>query len=207
MRKIIFQTIILVSVVTNLKAQSVINNFYIDGSYNFVKDNSISPFFKTNFSNQKQTRFGFNTNIGYKLNENFIIGVGFNYQQEKITFIEAVNLSTGAENIKFRFIYEEITPSLFLKYLKKLNSKITLGLRANIGSHYDTQILDLSPNSFNFSSQKNNANITISPLTQLFLTNKLGIQLSYTLFNVDFDFNRNPSDLKLGLFYYFDKRK
>ncbi len=207
MRKIIFQTIILVLVVTNLKAQSIINNFYIDGSYNFVKDNSISPFLKTNFSDPKQTQFGFNTNIGYKLSENFIIGLGFNYQQDKITFIEVVNLSTGAENIKFRFIDKKVTPSLFLKYLKTINSKITLGVRTNVGYQYDTDIIDISPNTIKVKVQTNEINITVSPLTQLFLTNKLGIQLSYTLFNVDFDFNRNPSDLKLGLFYYFDKRK
>lgn len=205
--KIFYKTLILLLLITNLKAQTKINNLFVDGNYNFVQKNS--SFSNINFSNPKQTKFGFSTNIGYQLNKSFIVGLGFNYQQEKISSLEYTGFSFEDESVRIILVDEQITPSLFFSYLKSINSKLILGLRTNIGYSYDNYIIQIQPNNLNHitSVTKNyNLNLNISPLIQLFLINKLGIQFSYTLFNRDFDFNRNPSDFKLGLFYYFGKK-
>ncbi|MBK8807120.1 MAG: hypothetical protein IPO21_10940 [Bacteroidales bacterium] len=257
MHKIIFAlTVIFTFLSLNIFSQIENKRIYLDGNISFsnedsdVTNNSPSNFYSFSSETKSTSKsFAVIPNIGYILNKNFIIGVGFKYSREsnyrKYDSKSTVRSRTPWDDSSVTSVTErtdketyitnsnQIAPLLFIKYVKKLNKFINIGLKSGVAygretTHdIDSIVSSSSYNEYTFirNNKFNSAslNIFLSPEIQLMVTDNVGLQLNFNMFNYtyfkssnlfyldssssEYDFSLKPSNWVMGVFFYLGNKK
>ncbi len=200
---------------TTVQGQSLKGSLYIDGQANFSKKNEV---FKgaSSASDETQRIIGFNPNIGYTISNRFLVGLGVNFQQTKTDGLTLHSTTI----IKKLLTSKSIEPSVFLKYLKPINSRLIFSLKLNLyyGKLYlEQNIQSNTAGGTFFKSENKYHGASFSPELLFLLTKKIGLHVNFRGLNVvktevlpgglitEYDFNLNPSNWKFGVFVLLGK--
>lgn len=174
-----FYGLMILSVVSYFTASAQYNkgSIYIDGSLNYNNTN-LKFEDNTNYPTKSGT-FIFSPNIGYFLSNNFVVGVGVEYQALTSSYPYGFFYFTNKSN--------ELAPSIFAKYIVPISEKLSLSLKMKFSHGLVTdQIIfngiDSTTTNVNYtekpSLQTNRFNF--SPELQYLITNSIGLQVNFT---------------------------
>ena len=223
-----------------IDAQNLKGSFYIDGNVNFSKEVS-NVVYSPNSGTPSEfgtKSFGVAPNIGYGISNCFLIGMGVNYQQIRTESLQQQsNPSSGYSTIFISRDYttKTIAPTVFLKYLKPLNSKIFIGVSLNLEYGKEKTKNNLPSSDFSgllFGPFGNPITVTsaakdftdyygvsLSPEILFFVTNKIGLRANFNGFTFvkkdafaskqtrEYNFNLNPANWKFGVFILLEKKE
>lgn len=202
MKKIFSLIFILAVLQTTAFAQFNQGTIYIDGSLNYNVDNNV--FDNSNYST-KANSMNFSPSVGYFLMNNFVVGVGLDYQSYNNnsstttnymatypdgSIISAKILTTTA--IKWNVM----APAVFAKYIMPISDKLSFSFKAKYttGSLKDNTTITqdsvfTSPareNSINIAPtnkpKSSSSKLNLSVAFQYLVTNKIGLELNFAGF-------------------------
>jgi len=145
-------------------------------------------------------------------------------QSTRVIFSEPYGIPSTSS---YETTYRIIAPSIFLKYLKQLNKHLVVGAKVNVeyglGGVNVNRLGNSTDTNYNYEPQYLKA--TLAPEVQLMFTKNWGLQANLEIFNVirypdssatfwggetsytDYQFSLNPSNIKLGVFFYFGDKE
>ena len=217
MKQLFFSLFLLTAFQLTATAQYKFGTYFIDANLNFnllnEKIDNITA------STTKNSVFDISPEIGYFIDNNLAIGIGFNYKKSfnSDTYTPyTVSHSNGSLDYTLSPTsstdLNEIAPVLFIKYFYQPTKKVSLSLKASYSKGWGTynliQKYTKDPQGIEtiVLSEKNNIEskyIFLSPELQYLITTKMGLQINFnglgytstTKYNNDnFFFNSyNPS--------------
>ena len=198
-----------------VQGQSLKGSFYIDGQVNFSQKEEI---LENNFGSSYQTQkiIGFNPNIGYGIGNNFLVGIGINFQQTKTVGSSFISKTIVDKTL----LSKSIEPSIFFKCVKPIYNRLFFSLKLNL--YYGklnvekNNLSNTAANSF-FKSEIKYHGASLSPELLFLITKKIGFHANFRGFNIvktedfqgrfvtEYDFNLNPSNWTFGVFILLGK--
>lgn len=184
-------------------------NIYFEATYRYNSDNELS-----NGLGDKKTKSVLNSNLGYLVLKNFVVGVGFNSDYTKsATTIQGLQMLTmdGVavydEHITNSSILSGFAPAVFVKYIYPFTSKFSVSLM--LRSSTDRKKEDVTVQSVNIVKGTTNSsisksetgkyiNIGLSPEIRYSITKNIGLQINFNGYiissfpkgNTMFDYSR-----------------
>jgi hypothetical protein len=197
MKKISISILILLICQLSVSAQFNKGKLYIDGSMSIgnyqihTDNNSIS---------NKSSGFNFSPNIGLFVIDKLAVGLGFGYQNYYYSNTSDFYTSTTPEGVEYTVTktstnkFNDISPTLFVKYFYPFNEKLSLSLKASYAhgwgnSNIEDKATDSSTNIETVlytDKPKDQSNyFKISPELQYMITPKFGMQLNFNGFRYE----------------------
>jgi hypothetical protein len=201
------------------KTQDFSENIFFGGNNN----NNFSP------PEVISKTFSIAPEFSYVVNEKFMIGVGYFSNTSEESFSQTFN-STNQNGVNVpqtttsNFKTALSGPTLHLRYSQNLFSKLIFSLKFtyfNLKGIDDSESTDTNNSTFN---QKNSINYNLgearfSPSLHYFISEKFGCYIETVGLNlnfsdsrkpnkdVDYNFNLNPTNWRIGIFYFLTFKK
>jgi hypothetical protein len=202
MKKICSLIVILIASHFAVSAQYNKGSIYIDGSVNYSNDNV--NVYKIGVDDvSKSKTFIVTPNIGYFIRNNFVVGIGLEYQSlySLNSSITGSNFSNGVLTDRILDVtttnWKEVAPTVFAKYIFPISDQLSFSLKAKFSHGLLTDNVSVVSNAFTYDSNgtvtdhteseiksvekaRQTNRFNLSPELQYLITDKIGLQVNFT---------------------------
>lgn len=193
MKKLLFSLLFLTAFQLITFAQYEYGTYYIDANLNFNSSNENAE--NTIESTTKNNGFNINPEVGYFINNNLAIGIGFTYKSSSYSdSYTPYSVSNSNGSLYYTLSpatsneFNEIAPLFFMKYFYQPTKKLSVSLKASYskgwGTYNLTQKYVKNPQGDEtiVLSEKHPIHskyLFLSPELQYLLTRKVGLQVNF----------------------------
>jgi len=192
MKKLFYLLFFLAVFQLSASAQYEFGTYYIDANLNCNVSNNKTD--DGSAFSTKNNAFRITPEIGYFINNNLALGIGFNYQNtfNSNTYVAVTSYMNGTLDYTLSPTYStelnEITPVIFLKYFYQATKKLSISLKASYSKGWGTydmiQKYTKDPQGIEtvFKTEKENIqpeHLFLSPEVQYLFTKKVGLQINF----------------------------